>query len=405
MKTKYLLTIVSIMIIIIFLSSCKEEAIVEQKKENNVAQSTLAKGSDVSSVQGDSTILQIKKERVKRLKKEHEKPYMVIEKPEKILADLLKSRVKNKTLSKSSKNNDSYSVQSSQSCYTLEVDVWVFEKYHSKPGFNVGIFPKTWWRSYIPTLTTLKETYGFNKILMGRNEIDNQTVYAHNQIVAGVDPLHPYWAKTSYVNFQPRDLYAFYMDEPAHSLDPAMRDSVSKLVSDLRGLGFTSSLYMAGETCEILAHKVDDLVDIINMTAYTDLDYDILFGCHRNIFSDDQRDIWTDYNNAFGSKFNHLWVSGELDRGEMDQLTGHAQNLGKNSIWLYAGEEGMSDQSYWDAIGEFNYYAFIHGYLRREERRFIYVYYYVGYDDPCYDYQITSWELGDIIDTGETRIL
>lgn len=65
----------------------------------------------------------------------------------------------------------------------------------------------------------------------------------------------------------------------------------------------------------------------------------------------------------------------------------------------------MSDQSYWDAIGEFDYFAFMHGYLRREERSFIYVYYYVGYDDPCYDYQITSWELGDIIDTGETRIL
>ncbi len=97
-------------------------------------------------------------------------------------------------------------------------------------------------------------------------------------------------------------------------------------------------------------------------------------------------------------------MSGELDRGEMDLLIGHAYNMGKNGIWLYAGELGMSDQSYWDAIGEFNYYAFMHSYLRREERKFTYVYYYIGYDDPCYDYQITSWELVDIIDTGETRI-
>jgi len=32
------------------------------------------------------------------------------------------------------------------------------------------------------------------------------------------------------------------------------------------------------------------------------------------------------------------------------------------------------------------------------------MYYYIGNDDPCYDYQITNWDLGDIIDTGETRI-
>ena len=398
MKSGYSLLLVLILFLFVLITSCKEEAIVEQKNENNtVAQSTFAKGTDLLSVQGDSTFQKEKKERIKRLKKEHEKPYVVIEKPEKLLIEKLKSKTSNNPSSKMLNKSGLNSTQSS-SCWIMEVEVWAFEKYHPKASYVE-------WRNSIPILTTLKETYGFNKILMGRDEIDNQTVYAHNQIVAGVDPLHPYWAKTSYANFQPRDLYGFYMDEPAHSLDPAMRDSVSKLVSDLKGLGFTSSLYLAGETCEILAHEVDDLVDIINMTAYTDLDYDIFFGCHRNIFSDDQRDIWTDYNNAFGSKFNHLWVSGELDRGEMDQLTGHAQNLGKNSVWLYAGEEGMSNQSYWDAIYEFNYYAFVHGFLGREERRFIYVYYYIGNDDPCYDYQITSWELVDIIDTGETRIL
>lgn len=88
----------------------------------------------------------------------------------------------------------------------------------------------------------------------------------------------------------------------------------------------------------------------------------------------------------------------------MDLLIDHTYNMGKNGIWLYAGELDMSDQSYWDAIGEFNYYAFMHGYLRREERKYIYVYSYVGTGDPCYDFQITSWEVVDIIGTGETRI-
>ena len=44
----------------------------------------------------------------------------------------------------------------------------------------------------------------------------------------------------------------------------------------------------------------------------------------------------------------------------------------------------------------------LHGFLIREERRYIYVYTYNGYGDPM---EITSWDLTDIIDSGETRIL
>lgn len=98
--------------------------------------------------------------------------------------------------------------------------------------------------------------------------------------------------------------------------------------------------------------------------------------------STDQRDRWTEFNNSFGNKFNHLWISGELDRGEMDQLMGHARNMNKNSVWLYAAEMGMSNESYWDAIYEFSYYAFMHSFLTREEKRYIYVSTYNGYGDP-----------------------
>lgn len=47
----------------------------------------------------------------------------------------------------------------------------------------------------------------------------------------------------------------------------------------------------------------------------------------------------------------------------------------------------------------------MHSFINRKERKYIFVYNYVGFEDPCYDYQITSWELVDIIDTGITRIL
>lgn len=172
LKSRYSLHLILSLFLFVFIISCKEEAIVEQKNENKTAQSILAKRSDVSSVQGDLTTQQIKKERVKRLKKEHEKPYMVIDKPEKILAEILNARSRNRTLLKSSNNSNSYSVQSSQSCYTLEIDVWVFTKYEARAGKEFGIWPHVS-RMYagssgdpdrIRKLNELKSKWGFNYI-------------------------------------------------------------------------------------------------------------------------------------------------------------------------------------------------------------------------------------------------
>lgn len=319
MKSKYSLLFLMSLFLIIITTNCKEEAIVEQNNNTVVnSNKTLAKENIVLTQVADSIIRKEQKDKITRLKKEHEKPYVVLEKPEKILSEKLKSRTINKSISKSSNKYGSYSAQSSQSCYTIEIEIWAFEKYHSITGFNTGICPKSDWMNTSSILVTLKNTWSFNLIMLGTYAVANQIVYPHNQIVAGVDPMHPYWSKMDYMNFQPRDLYGFYMDEPAHSLDPAMRDSVSKVVSNLKELNFTSSLYWTSETCDILADNVDDLVDVISMSGYTDYSYNILFGCNNYLASSDQRNEWTDYNNLFGSKFNHLWISGELDRGEMD---------------------------------------------------------------------------------------
>jgi len=53
-------------------------------------------------------------------------------------------------------------------------------------------------------------------------------------------------------------------------------------------------------------------------------------------------------------------------------------------------------------ISEYCYNAYGQNYLKRKEKKYIYVYSYVRNGDPCSDPQITSWELTDII---ETRIL
>jgi len=410
MKTKYLLTIVSIIIIIIFLSSCKEEQIVESKKgDTKTFSKVLAKENISLAIVSDSLS---KKEKIAKLKREHERPYVVIDKPEKLLAEKLKYRPTGKSLSKSSNNLGSYSAQSIQSCYTLEIDVWAFEKYHPISGLIVGILPKgsfnypdnLYWQYNQNILSILKNTYAFSKIIMESAAINANTVFQANEIIAGIDGCNISAVSQFCNNYSGQPLWGMYTDEPFSRDENPMPDgytarnylNASKLIWKEK-FGQNSN-FIVGETTTSYTSEIVSVSDYVNCSWYGD-------PLNFWPFTKDQRNRWTDFNNSFGAKFNHLWISGELDRGEMDQLIGHAQNMGKNSIWLYAGELGISDQSYWDAIGENNYYAFMHGYINREERKFIYVYSYIGNGDPCSDPQITSWDLIDIIDTGETRVL
>lgn len=335
-----------------------------------------------------------------------------------MLAEKLKSRTPNKSFSKSIINSNLKSVQGSQSCYTLEIDVWALEKYHPISGLVVGICPTgsinypqfKFWQYDRNILTVLKSKYGFSKINLEPMAIEenNNVVYFANEIMAGIS--FDYTAVTTHFsNYHLGTLWAAFIDEPMH--DASNVSECRQVLTNLKtwwknNIG-SSSLFIGGETTKNLAHEFDDIVDYINSTVYTDYQYltpYFLCGLCYIPTEDDQRDVWTDFNSSFGNKFNHLWISATSDPGEMDQLIGHAHNMGKNGIWLYAGDWGMTDQSCWDAINEFCYFAFTSSYLRREERKFIYVYNYIGNDDPCYDYQITSWDLIDIIDTGQTII-
>lgn len=409
LKSRYSLHLILSLFLFVFITSCKEEAIVEQKIENNSAvQSILAKGSDLSTVQVDSTIQKEKKEKVKSLKKELEKPYAVIEKPETILLQKLREKYSNHSKLGKSSTIGAASVQSTNSI-TIEVDVWAFEKYHNSSGFSVAICPKSDWQTNNSYISLLRNIYGFSHFMTVHDYIPiaESNGYPLSNIIAGVDAHFPQQVINSYNQPGTRGPCGFYYtDEPDHVplsffnglgqqiIPYSAIDSVSKFVNYIRGkYPPPDSKIVVGETTVNSATKFDELVDFVDCTWY---------GYDQWPLTDDQRGRWTDFNNAFGSKFNHLWISGELDRGEMDQLMGHARNMNKNSIWLYAGEMGMSNESYWDAIYEFSYYAFMHSFLTREERRYIYVFTYNGYGDLM---EITSWDLTDIIDSGETRIL
>ncbi len=219
--------LVPLLFLLSILLSCKEELVVEQKKENNTtAQSALAKTNGQLSSQQDSISQKEKKEKVKRLKKEHEKPYVVIEKPEKLLLEKLKSRLLDNPSSKTLNKSGSFSIQSLQSCYVMEVDVWVFVKYHPISGLTVGISPKgsyhypdnKFWQYDRNILTTLKYTYGFSKINMGPMAIieNNNVVYTASEILAGIS-LDYNAVVNQFSSYNLGTLWGSYIDEPMHN--------------------------------------------------------------------------------------------------------------------------------------------------------------------------------------------
>lgn len=410
--------VVAFTVIILFFQfiSCNDELVVEQKEQINSAENlTLSKEFDLQSIQKDSISQKEKKDRMLRLKKEFEKPYVVIKKPEQLFAEKFKALTPNKTLSKQVNNHSVNSIQSSQSCYILEFEIWALEKYISKSGYIVGILPKgsenypvnLYWQYDQNILSILKNKYAFNKICLERAAIATNTIYVPNQIMACGDAIYPAALISSYSNYSINPLWGLYVDEPYHrSLSvSSWKDSLSVSKSWWKWKMGSSSLFIGGETCLEYAHEFDHLVDFVNMTAYRDMISNFIVTCVENPFDVDQRGDWSEFNTTFTSKFNHLWISGASDQGEMDLLIGHAKNMNKNSIWLYAGEPEISDQTYWNSIYEFCFFSYTHSFIYRKERKYIFVYSYIGFDDPCYDYQITSWELVDIIDTGITRIL
>lgn len=68
------------------------------------------------------------------------------------------------------------------------------------------------------------------------------------------------------------------------------------------------------------------------------------FITHTN-YVGDQRDIWTIGRNRYGSKFDMVWIKPAEDLGELDQLFGHANNLGISKAFMYADPVSESDKS------------------------------------------------------------
>ncbi len=340
-----------------------------------------------------------KKAKFEKLKIEHQKPYILLKRPEEVLREYLADRKPGKTIVKLIKNEDLKSVMSG-SCYRIETDNWALIKYTPYSGL-LGILPTSGWQSNLSILTDLKN-YGFSNIILAemaaRNCINNNGAFSRDQIYLGFD--FEGTIEQCITTWDRGIVAGCYIDEPSETYTCAqaryrLQNSIIPLWRNKFGY---SSKIVLGDRTHRLVHEFDDLVDVVNQSSYRDYSY-FFFGVYDFIYTEaDQRDAWNSFNSSFSNKFNCLWISANSDQEELSDLIGHARNIDKNQVWLYDGGD-------WNTIDNFCYYAWQNHFISRHERKYIYVWSYIGYEDPCYDYQITSWELIDIIETSETRVL
>jgi hypothetical protein len=383
---------------IIFFSSCKEE-LLQPKEEETKPKVTDAKV--VSETLIDAQLVDRnpdKNEKFEKYKKEHALPFALLKKPEEILREFLDARKNNKASVTSNKNLNLKSVTAL--CNPIEIEVWVLENYTPNSG-TLGIQPSVSWMYDSNSLSLLKNTYGFSNVLMeemaARKSIDSNYAFNRYELYLAFD--FPGMIIQCIDAWDLGYIAGCYIDEPTEiMIYPLARQILQNdIIPRWRNKFGYSSQIVLGDRTHRLVNEFDDLVDVVNQSSYWDYSY-YSWGVLDYFYTeDDQRDAWNSFNSSFSSKFNCLWISSNSDQGEFYSLLGHAKNLGKNSVWLW----NCGD---WNVISSFSYWAWQTGWLHRVTRKYIYVYNYVGYTDPCTDNNIDHWDLTDIYPTNTTLV-
>lgn len=336
------------------------------------------------------------KEKFLKLKEKLLKPYVLLKKPEEALREFFVNRKSGKVVN-TKINVKEKSIQQQQ-CNPIYVEMWGLEKYEPNNGI-LGILPPNSWQDDSGLLSLLRNTYGFRKAIMKETSVANNTsTFSNNELVLNC-PDYNYLQ--SIINLHSIGWCGgLYIDEPysngaIHDLT-LLKGILQILISNWKNK-FSTCVTIGEPTIE----KVDmfkDLVDIVNTSSY---DNYLCLVCpdHYMFTNKDQRPVWTNGNNLFGSKYNSLWIGGNdwQDQGEMWQLLAHARNLNINEVWFY-GLEGNYTQI-WNGIYEFCFNAYLNSFLSRYNRLYLFEFSYCGGGNPCTDENENNWYLTNIIST------
>jgi hypothetical protein len=139
-------------------------------------------------------------------------------------------------------------------------------------------------------------------------------------------------------------------------------------------------------------------INILNSTSNTYImcdKYDLIPGIPW-----DQRNLWQGFRDYVGYRNPSNWIHTVRDGAdEFNQLIGKANNLGLNSLWLFIGSDGNSNN-----VDDFCDDAWQQGWLYKIERKYIYVYHcYAKEYGDCES--SGNWVLYDIVETNDYRTI
>jgi|GEM_PF-1360083 len=188
------------------------------------------------------------------------------------------------------------------------------------------------------------------------------------------------------------DFGSYYIDEPFERLPSLTTSNTISIAYQINSVNSDAKI-------ELISYKkpVDGytmMYSIVlggtsNSEMMCDQYYDQSIWC-----GDDQRTHWTLFKNYYTSArvkshFIHLLI--DEQQGDFNMLFGHANNLGINELWIYAGDagdDGFGDgeiltEPYYDLyLYELGSAAWDNGWLRAIQRKYIYEY-RCSYYDPC----------------------
>ena len=264
------------------------------------------------------------------------------------------------------------------------------DHYKQKTGKWLGIYDQHKYKSYSELYTKWGFTNYFVSTKTQRDDAVNKGGFDPDSIMANVVAY-----SNGQFSYPPGEYKYYFLDEPfERQKEPLTVDQVINIAHDISHTNSSAKLLISSwkRVGSIWSWGYSTVLsNAPNTQMMCDQYHDGSIFC-----GNDQRDYWTTYKNYYSSgRVKSHWISLYIDGddGDFDQLIGHANNLGINTLWLYAGNKGtgacddgeiLTESIYKRYLDDFCAYAFNSGWLRKFVREYRYYWHCYFPGDPCY---------------------
>jgi len=285
-------------------------------------------------------------------------------------------------------------------CDYRQVSYWAFRYYMPKAGKSLGIFPVNATKNSESKIRTLNDTWGFSYYFHANawNPTEHQRAidagFERGKIMIGISNQN-YATKIN--DYKPA--YAYYMDEPLHSSEYDYEVSDFANARTKINLLDPNALFVTADYGP--SSCLDDYVQ------YTDKVYCSTykvwqvwpwpFSCFYQPkwpYDYDQRPMWNNLINAYGTKSSAQWINVKKDIGEFNTLLGYPL---VDMFWLYQLEDdGESPYTQHSHLSSFCLNAWQTGYLRRFSQKVTEIWECFEDCEFCGNYE-DAWRLTNVV--------